>query len=171
MAKQDRPGGRHLARKSEITRGKGNLMTLTDILVIEDEPRDAERIAATLRLLIGYDLGIRIAATISSALDEVLQSKPQVVLLDDALKPADTADQTIPFLRRGGYDGPIVVISGEVTRRRRMELMNAGAAHVIHKDEVDSVRLSETLQAVLQAGKSASGTSQGEPPPGDSDSC
>jgi hypothetical protein len=36
-----------------------------------------------------------------------------------------------------------------VTKKRRSELVEAGATDVIHKDDVDSVRVGEALQRVL----------------------
>jgi len=88
---------------------------------------------------------IRRAPTLGGALDCVIQRKPDIVFLDDYLKPNDNASHTIPFLRRAGYEGPIVVVSGEVDRQRRILLMMAGAADVIHKDDLDSVRVAQAL--------------------------
>lgn len=147
---QPASGAPHLKRRSRLIRSQDGLRRLDDILVVEDEPRDSDRIIATLRVLVGYDeLVVRTASTISSAVDAVLEQHPKLVLLDDALKPSDTATDTIPFLQRAGYDGPIVVISGQVTRRRRTELLQAGAVDVIHKDDVDSVQLSACLLRVF----------------------
>jgi hypothetical protein len=42
-----------------------------------------------------------------------------------------------------------VVVSGQVTRKRREDLLAAGATDVIHKDDVDSVRLGEALLRVF----------------------
>ena len=97
--------------------------------------------------MFGYNLAVRRAKTLGSALDCVIECKPDLVFLDDILPPSDTASNTIPFLRRCGYEGPIIVVSGEMTRRRRQELTAAGAADVMHKDDLDSVRVSEALNA------------------------
>ena len=105
---------------------------------------------ATLRVMYGYDVNVRRAATATAAVDLVVARHPDIVFLDDILKPSDNASHTIPYLRRVGYNGPIVVISGQVTRTRRTELLAAGATDVIHKDDVDSVRLTETLQRILK---------------------
>lgn len=144
----NRSGGDFLAKKSDVTKLRMQLPSLKDILVVDDETFDADRLQATLRVMFGYDTAMRRAATIATAVDCVLSSKPELVFLDDCLKPSDTATDTIPFLRRAGFEGPIVVISGQVTRKRRQELMGIGAAEVIHKDDVDSVRLAEALLRV-----------------------
>lgn len=95
--------------------------------------------------MLGYGIELRRAKTLGSALDVVIERKPQLVFLDDYLKPSDNASHTIPFLRRCGYEGPIIVVSGQVTRMRRAQLVKAGAVDVIHKDDVDTARLAEAL--------------------------
>lgn len=110
---------------------------------------DSDRLKATLRVMFGYDLEVRVASTLARALDSIIERKPEIVFLDDVLKPSDNASQTIPYLRRADYTGPIVVVSGQVTRARRNELIGAGATDVIHKDDVDSVRLAEALVRVF----------------------
>lgn len=138
-------GGDFLARKSDATKIRQSLPKVSDILIVEDETFDADRLKATLHVMLGYDLSIRRASTLGNALDQVIQQKPEVVFLDDYLKPNDNAAQTIPFLQRAGYAGPIIVVSGQVDRQRRAQLANAGAADVIHKDDLDSVRVAEAL--------------------------
>ena len=138
-------GGDFLARKSNVTKLRKALPELGDVLVVDDDASDADRIQATLRVMFGYDIVVRHAPTLGSAVDCVLARTPQIIFLDDILKPADRATDTIPFLRRAGYEGPIVVISGQVTKKRKLELVAAGASEVIHKDDLDSVRLGEAL--------------------------
>ncbi len=143
-------GGNFLARKSDLTKLRKELSGLSDFLVVEDENFDADRLRATLHVMFGYGIEVRRAKTLGSALDAVIERKPDIVFLDDYLKPNDNATQTIPFLRRCGYEGPIVVVSGAVDRQRRSILAKAGAVDVIHKDDLDSVRIAEALGA-LQA--------------------
>lgn len=142
-------GGDFLAKKSAIVRAKSGLPQLADVLIVEDSPIDSERMLGTLRVMFGYDLKVRSAATLAAALDHVMAARPDIIFLDDILKPSDDASQTIPFLRRAGFDGPIIVVSGQVTRSRKSVLTQAGATDVIHKDDVDSVRLTEALQRVF----------------------
>jgi len=141
----NKSGGDYLDKRSGVTKSRAALPPLKDILIVEDETFDAERLKATLHLMFGYDITIRRAATLGVALDEVIARHPEIVFLDDVLKPSDNASQTLPFLRRVGYDGPVVVVSGQATRRRKSVLMEAGANDVIHKDDVDSVRVAEAL--------------------------
>ena len=138
-------GGDFLARKSSATKIRLSLPEITDVLIVEDKAFDAERLKATLHVMLGYDLVIRHATTLGGAVDAVLARKPSIVFLDDYLEPNDNAADTLPYMRRAGYDGPIVVISGELDRQRRIVLMAAGAADLIHKDDLDSVRIAEAL--------------------------
>lgn len=142
-------GSDFLARKSNANRVRSALPELHDIVVVDDESIDAQRLFATLRIMFGYDIGVRLAATAQGAVERVRDRTPDILFLDDILKPSDDAARTIPSLRHAGYVGPIVVISGHVTRTRRSTLLAAGANAVIHKDEVDSVHLAETLQRIF----------------------
>jgi len=145
-------GGTHLARKSELVRERAKLRTVRDVLVVDDESLDAERLTATLRVVFGYDLRIRLASTLGDAVDRVIESKPSLVFLDDILKPSANALQAIPLLRGAGYAGPIIVVSGQVTHQRRSSLLANGAAEVIHKDDVDSVRVAEAISRLALNG-------------------
>jgi CheY-like chemotaxis protein len=138
-------GGDHLAKKCELVRARARLGIFKDILIVDDETLDAERLSATLRVLFGYETQIRWASTLGDAVDRVIEQKPCVLFLDDILKPSATASQAIPLLRDAGYAGPIVVVSGQVTHPRRSSLLADGASDVIHKDDVDSVRVAEAL--------------------------
>ena len=143
-------GGDFLAKKSDLSQLSKKLPKLSQVLIVEDETPDADRLRATLRVILGYDINVRRASTLGAALDAVIAKQPDLVFLDDVLKPSDTASHTIPFLRRAKYEGPIVVISGQVTRARKAELIGLGATDVIHKDDVDSVRLTEALARVFK---------------------
>lgn len=153
-------GGNFLARKADVTKTRMGLPAFNDILVVEDENFDADRLRATLHIMFGYGIDVRRAKTLGSALDAVIERQPQVIFLDDYLKPNDNATQTIPFLRRCGYAGPIVVVSGEVDRQRRGILIKAGAIDVIHKDDLDSVRIAEAMARIHTTATAAEASTQ-----------
>lgn len=145
-------GGDFLDKKSGLNKSREGMPKLSDVLVVDDEAMDIKRLRATLHLIFGYDLQVREAITLSSAIDEVMKKPPQLIFLDDDLKlSSDRACESIPYLRRVGYEGPIVVVSGIATRNRRKDLMDAGAAEVLHKDDVDSVRINEVLPGLIEA--------------------
>jgi CheY-like chemotaxis protein len=142
-------GGDFLAHRHAVSTDLKKLPQLRQILVIEDETPDAKKLVATLNILFSYEATITQAATLGKAVDAVIAQRFDLVLLDDFLKPTDRAVHTIPFLRRAGYVGPIVVVSGILTPQRRLELMAAGADGGIHKDEVNSASLGVVLSEVF----------------------
>ena len=144
-------GGNILARRNEATWAKQDLPKLNDILIVEDDTLDSERLQATLHIILGREMTVRKAQTLTSALDCILEATPDMVFLDDYLKPSDTALQTLPLIKRAGYNGPVVVISGAITRKRVAELKAAGASACIHKEDVDSGRVTEALNEVFQS--------------------
>jgi response regulator of citrate/malate metabolism len=148
-------GGDFLTRKSDVIKTRLGLPSLKDVLIVEDDTNAADRLRATLHVMLGYGLTQRRATTLGSAVDCVIERKPDIVFLDDYLKPSDNASHTIPFLRRAGYTGPIIVVSGEVDRARQTVLMTAGAVDVIHKDDLDSVRIAEALNKAFKPGAAA----------------
>lgn len=138
-------GGDFLTRRSDVAQAKAELPKLRDVLIVEDHGFDAKRLTATLHIVLGRDTIIRIATSLDKAIDEVLKQTPDMIFLDDYLKPSDSALDTIPLIRRAGYAGPIVVISGEWDRERAIELKRAGASESVHKDDVNSVDLGAVL--------------------------
>ena len=146
---RERVSGEHLTRRSDLMRNRQRLPSLTSVLVIDDTSSDADRIRATLSVIFGYDLKVRHATTIKLAVNNISEEMPDIIFLDDYLKPADNALETIPLLRHAGYQGDIVVVSGQLDHHRHRRLMAAGAADAIHKDDLNSVRIGETLDKVL----------------------
>ncbi len=143
--------GDFLARRNDAALAKALLPKISNVLIVEDETFDADRLEATVNIILGRDeITVRRAQTLDKAIDAVLKSIPDMVFLDDYLRPSDSALETIPMLRRAGYEGPIIVISGEVDRPRNLALRRAGAAETIHKDDVNSVKLSEALARVFR---------------------
>jgi DNA-binding NarL/FixJ family response regulator len=148
MPSTSRPGGAFLERKSALAIARQGRPRFNDILIVEDAKLDAERLKATLHSIFGYDIITRHAATLGSALDRVIERQPELIFLDDHLKPNDNAAHTIPFLRRCNYVGPIIVVSGLLDRKRAATLINAGAAVTIHKDNLDSGSIAEALAKI-----------------------
>ena len=138
-------GSGHLAKRSDLASARSKHALPGEILIIDDEAVDAERLTATLRVLFGYQMPIRWACSLGDAIDSLAERQPSLTFLDDILKPSADAFLSIPELRRAGYVGPIIVVSGAVTQSRRTRLIAGGASDVIHKDDVDSVRLAEAV--------------------------
>lgn len=135
----------HMKSRSLLTMRLKDLPPLTEFLIVDDEPADARWLISALKLVCGHDIRIRHARTIGAALDALKAAPPQLVFLDDRISPVDTAANTLPFIRRTGYDGPIVIISGEMTRQRKSDLLKLGAIAILHKDDIESARVAELL--------------------------
>ena len=151
-----RTGGAFLERKSTLAIARQGRPRFNDILIVEDEKLDAARLKATLHSIFGYEIITRHAATLGSALDRVIERQPDLIFLDDHLKPNDNAAHTIPFLRRCNYAGPIIVVSGLIDRKRSAILVQAGAAVTIHKDSLDSGSIGEALAKIQELPAAAS---------------
>ena len=143
-----RSGGAFLERKSALAIARQSRPRYTNILIVEDAKLDADRLKATLHSIFGYEITTRHAATLGSSLDRVIEKQPDLIFLDDHLKPNDNAAHTIPFLRRCNYAGPIIVVSGLLDRKRSAILIQAGAAVAIHKDSLDSGSIAEALAKI-----------------------
>lgn len=151
MSSATTPGGRVLVQKSALAKARRDGYQFRHILVVEDELLPGDRLDGIIHAVLGYEVTIRRARSLTTALDLAIQDKPDIVLLDDRLKPKDTANETIPFLRRVGYIGPIVVLSSLMTRRRQAELAQLGATHSLHKDDLDGTSFANAIDVVQRA--------------------
>ena len=143
----NKAGRDYLEQRSTLGKKFQAMNPPSDILVVEDSPADARQINSALRILFGLEVVSRTVASIN-ALNIALKDRlPDLVFLDDQIDTS-RAETTVPVLRNGGYTGPIVAISGFLTRTRVVELMRLGIVDIIHKDSLDSSRLRE---AVLKA--------------------
>lgn len=138
-------GTDHMRARSHLAKLVRDLPPLDDFLIIDDEMADAKWLVSSLKLVCGHDVTIRHARSLGTALDALKQAVPQLVFLDDRISPVDTATTTIPFIRRAGYKGPLVIVSGAMTRQRTAELTALGAAAVLHKDDIESARVAALL--------------------------
>jgi DNA-binding NarL/FixJ family response regulator len=98
-------------------------------------------------MVCGYDVDIREVNSSRDAIEAVKARSPEVVFTDH-LSPTDTAFSTLLKLREVGYDGPIVVVTGLADRLKHMELLNAGAAEIVVKDDLDSRQIAATLAKI-----------------------
>ena len=146
-------GADYLVEKSDLARTSNVVPKLRDILIVEDESLAGDRLTATLRTMLGYDVEVRRARTLAITLDLILKKQPDLILLDDILKPSDTALDSLPMIRHAGFKGPIVIISAQVDRFRRAELLEKGADDAINKDDLDSSAIGKALQRLAKAGK------------------
>lgn len=132
-----------LRHKSGVHKSRIAAAQIADILLVEDSSVDGKTMSALLRSAFGRDVIIRHATSLLRAKTMLLERMPDLVVLDDIMPPKDRADTSIPFLRQLDFDGLIVVVSGEMTRIRRLRLLQAGAHEVLHKDDLNVMSLVE----------------------------
>ena len=157
-------GSKFLERQSSLAKARHARPPLADILIVEDDDRDSQSIAAKLRKVFGHEVGIRHAHTLSAMLDRVLEKKPEVVFLDHYLKPNDTAFKCVEFIRGGGYDGPVVVVSSQMTDRLAAQLRRVGVIDALHKDDLNGGRIAEVMDLIQQSAAAAPAVAAQSPP-------
>ncbi len=135
-----------MAMRSETARAKAALPDIRNVLFVEDEDSDARRLAAILRIVFGRDVNAVRAERLGDVAAAVANVPPDVVFIDDYLRPDDTALDTIPVLRQAGYEGPIIVMSGELDRARSLKLAAAGASVTMHKEDINSAAITSAMQ-------------------------
>lgn len=150
-SQEETTGCGHLTKRSSLATSRAHQELPSEVLIIEDKAADAERLTATLRVLFGYQVLIRSAGSLADALGALRRKMPSLAFLGDLRNPAAEPLLTIPELRRAGFDGAIIVVSGSVTPAHRTRLIAAGACDVIHKDDLNSVRVAEALDCARAA--------------------
>ena len=127
------------------------LPPVTNILIVDDTVSDADILSSTLRLLFGHEISIRHVRVLRDIRKALLDQKPDVLFLDDRLGHGTSAEVSLNMIRLSGHTHRVIVMSGLLTRARQIELLKLGVADVVHKDDIDAVRLSEAILKVLEA--------------------
>ena len=136
-----------LRQRSVIHKSRLDGKAVTDILIIDDSALDARAMSAIARGVFGRDVPLRHATSLARGINMLLERMPDLILLDDILPPRDRAESSIAQLRKANYTGTIVIISGELTRMRKLALREAGADGMIHKDDLNASSLIEALSS------------------------
>lgn len=137
-----------VAAKAKLDRCRDLLPDWTNFLLIDDSEADANVLRAVLHSWLGHGISVSSVTTLGGALDHLNQNKPDILFLDHLLPPSDDAAVTIPYLRNIGYAGPIVIMSGKMSRALERRLVGAGAADMLHKDDFNSMSVAEVLLRV-----------------------
>ncbi len=121
-------------------------MTL-QILLIEDDPGDAALIAAFLRQsrFNGHAPRLRVVDTLAQARSKLLESVPDLILLDLAL-PDSAGLATVTRVQELAPETPIVVLSGHRDAEFEAQVMEAGAQDYLVKGEFDSALISRAIR-------------------------
>jgi DNA-binding NarL/FixJ family response regulator len=143
--RQPEPGPEYLTKRSALLKQVQSLTRSLDVVYVEDSPLDARKITTSLRLMFGPRLTMRHAATNAAISDLLKKSVPDIVLLDDRMNNNTQAEANIPLLRKRGFNGPIVILSGVLSPSRTATLRRLGVAAIVHKDDADGLRLTELI--------------------------
>lgn len=133
------------AEKSALLRKLGKLPTIRHVLIVDDDEQDARHISAVLHLLLGRDVEIASFRTIAAALQRLREQSPDLIVLDDHLPPLDRAESSMRSFRRFGCEAPVIVVSGILTRMRRIELAQLQVLYIMDKDDVNTFTFAEAL--------------------------
>ena len=113
------------------------------VLILEDNPSDAELALHTLRRA-GYDpLAVRVET--EKDYRENLQPPPEIILADFTMPEFDSL-RALEILQECKLDIPFIIVSGTIGEERAVQVMQHGATDYIMKD-----RLGRLGQAVDQA--------------------
>ncbi len=119
--------------------------TPLDILLVEDNPADADAIRRQLlQTQPGAPLRIRVCSTLADGLSEARSKAPDVLLLDLNLPDSEGLD-TVKSMSSGCPEVPIVVLTGLDDDATGLASVNAGAEDFLVKGQVDTSRLAKIL--------------------------
>ena len=145
-----RAGSDHLEHRSRLKMRLAVLPPITNILIVDDTVFDADVLASTLRLVFDPDMRIRHVRHLRDIRKAVMDEVPSLIFLDDRLGHGTSAEVSLNVIRTAKCLTRPIVLSGMLTRARRIELLRLGVADVVHKDDINVARLSEAVLKVLE---------------------
>lgn len=104
------------------------------VLLVEDEPADAELTLRALRQG-GFEASEDIAQTAEEFIELVRKNSYDVVLADYKL-PNWNGLESVELLRREGLDVPVILVSGALGEQTAVECIKQGAADYVLKDHL-----------------------------------
>ena len=119
------------------------------VLVVEDEPADAELMLCALRRA-GSEASADVAQTAEEFTQLVRKNSYDVILADYKL-PNWNGMESVEVLRREGLDVPVIVVSGALGEPTAVECIKQGAADYVLKDRL--ARLPESVRRALREKK------------------
>jgi two-component system cell cycle sensor histidine kinase/response regulator CckA len=123
--------------------GESNVSTPLRVLILEDNPSDAELMLHALRRA-GFDPAAECVETESDFRDR-LDPSVELILSDFAM-PSFDALRALEVMRESRLDIPFILVSGSVGEERAVQVMKSGACDYIVKDRMGRLGL-----AVAQA--------------------
>jgi signal transduction histidine kinase len=119
------------------------------VLLVEDEPADAELALGELRHA-GFEASADVVQTIEEFTALVRKNSYDVVLADYKL-PNWNGMESVEVLRREGLEIPVIMVSGALGELLAVECIKQGAADYVLKDHL--TRLPESVRRALREKK------------------
>src|SRR6202030_167838 len=109
-------------------RGQPNMATALRLLMLEDNPSDAESVLHALRRA-GYD---PIGARVETEQDyrDHLQAAPEIILADFTMPEFDSL-RALEIMQECGLDIPFIIVSGTIGQERAVQIMQCGASDYV----------------------------------------
>jgi len=143
-------GARVLARRAELERLKQQLPRFENFLIVDVSETVTRTIQAVLHAWYGFGVDIVAARSPELGLQAMQSVTPDLLFLSDLIEAGGEAADNIPYLRRGGFGGAIVVVTQDYNRRRCHALETLGAAAVMQRDSLSTLDLGELLVRLNQ---------------------
>lgn len=117
-----------------------------NILIVDDDA-EIRLIAGVVLRSAGHD--VREAATSAEADALIIESVPDLLLMDVMLGDDDGVDTAVRLLESLGDDRPrLIFLTGAVRSEQTARMMRAGAAGIVHKP-FDPASLADALRGIL----------------------
>lgn len=125
------------------------LMELTNVLIIEDDPDDAELIRRFLEADAGGNFRPEVVSTLALAMKGAASKQYDVVLLDLTL-PDSTGIETVRKVVRWYPDLPVIVLTARSGDKTAIESLRYGAQDYIEKKHVSSAWLGRAVRHAIE---------------------
>ena len=119
------------------------------VLLVEDEPTDAEFTRAMLGQVHGAEITLHWSRTFDEGLTELESGRYDVALVDYMLG-ADNGLDLVREAVRLELATPIILLTGKGSREIDLEAQNAGAADYLVKGQIDPAGLERALRYTLE---------------------
>ena len=143
-------GGRdHLEYRSRLKLRLNCLTLPQSLLIVDDNDSNARILSSTLRIILGHTVQINHLRQLVLVREVLLAEPPDLIFLDDRLGHGISAEVSLKLIRSLNCHVRIIILSGLLTRARRIELQRLNVSDVVHKDDIDSTRISEAILKAL----------------------
>ena len=119
------------------------------VMIVEDNPDDQELIALSLRQMGEKDLKMFFCETLSTALTEITNTAPDILLLDLSL-PDSFGIETVKVVHRRFPSLPIIVLTGNDDVTTALQSIDAGAQDYLTKGKIDTSLLHRSIGYALE---------------------